>query len=144
MDALHQVTSELKAVDEIVHALDVTIHEPPCAETKRCMLHGVEFLEDHLRRLYGLEERGGLLEIVMFVHPELQAEVHRLHTEHDAIRAEAHRLVLELEHADAPTAESLHSLMRELRRLIAGILRHERHEREVLIDSINVDQGGEG
>lgn len=34
--------------------------------------------------------------------------------------------------------------MRELRHLIAGILKHELHERLVLIDSANEDRGGEG
>jgi hypothetical protein len=52
--------------------------------------------------------------------------------------------VLSLERSSRPSDESLHAIMRELRRLIAGILKHEHHERNVLFDSVNVDRGGEG
>ena len=139
-----RVSSELRAVNDIVEALDVTIHEAESPETRTCITHGLEFLEDHLRRLYGIEEKSGLLDIIISVHPELSTEVHRLQVEHNAIRAEAHRLVLELENSNDPSSESLHQIMRGLRHLIADILKHEHHERTVLIDSINVDQGGEG
>ncbi len=141
------VGSEIKAVDEIIHALDVTLDETTVAtsdETLTSVRHGAEFLEDHLRRLYRLEESGGLLEIIIFLHPELAHEVDRLHLEHDAIRAEAHRLVLALEDPVKPSEEALHAILGELRHLIANILSHERHERVVMIESINRDGGGEG
>jgi len=144
MITTESVPSKQKAVDEIVHALDATICDPDGPETRSCIKHGVEFLEDHLRRLYGMEESGGLLDILIRVHPELASEVHRLQAEHDAIRAEAHRLVLALEDSNTPSDLSLQEIMRELRQLIAGILKHEHHERAVLIDSTNVDLGGEG
>jgi hypothetical protein len=144
MNTVKDVTSELKAVAEIVDALDVTAHESAGPDTCSCIRHGLEFLEDHLRRLYGMEESSGLLDIIIGIHPELAREVHRLQAEHDAIRAEAHRLVLALENPSAPSDESLQAIVQELRKLIAGILNHERHERAVLIESTNSEQGGEG
>jgi hypothetical protein len=136
---------ELEAVTEIVHALDVTIHEPEGPETRDCILHGVEFLEDHLRRLYQMEESHGLLDIVIRLHPELAHEAHRLEAERACVQAAAHRLVQHLADAHNPSDESLHGLMRELRRLIAGILKHEHHERSALLDAVNLDRsGGEG
>ncbi len=107
------------------------------------VVHGVEYLETHLRRLYGIDECSGLLEIIVEVHPEFSHEAHRIQSERDAIRAEAHRLALALENPHSPTDESLHVLMKELRKLIASILLHEHHERAILIDSANVDRGGE-
>jgi hypothetical protein len=144
MKTTESVAAELHAVDEIVQALDVTLHETERPDTPRCISHGVEFLEDHLQRLYGLEESSGLLAIILSVHPELSCEAQRLQAEHDTIRAEAHRLVLALEDSHAPSNDSLQNIMRELRMLIAHILSHEHHERVVLLDSANIDQGGEG
>lgn len=155
MDTALQVGSEIRAVDEIVHALDVTIHatasslhgaSPQAAlpEVLSCVKHGAEFLEDHLRRLFRLEESSGLLEILVHIHPEFAHEVDRLHHEHEVIRAEAHRLVLELENACAPTDAELHNILEHLRHLIGRIVRHEHHETAVLIESVNRDGGGEG
>jgi len=140
--------SEVRAVGEILHALDVTIQEtaaePASGEGLVSVMHGAEFLEDHLRRLFRLEESAGLLDILVHVHPELAHEVDRLRAEHDAIRAEAHRLVQSLENSERPSDESLHAILAELRHLIVGILKHERHERVVLLDSLIRDNGGEG
>lgn len=144
MDTNDFLGSEMRVVDEIVDALDLTIHEPVGPDTRNCITHGLEFLEDHLRRLYGLEEKGNLLDIVVSVHPELATELHRLQTEHDAIRAEAHRLVLTLENKHNPSDASLQGIMRSLRHLIGEILKHEKHERTVLLDSTHLDCGGEG
>lgn len=146
--SLGHVASEVKAVDEIVHALDVTIREsvtgPASADTFTCVKHGAEFLEDHLRRLFRLEESHGLLEILLYIHPEFAHEIDRLQHEHDAIRAEAHRLVLQLENACDPTDSQLHDILEELRHLIGRILSHEHHEAAVLVESVNRDSGGEG
>ena len=143
-----EVGLEMRAVGEILHALDVTIQEtaaePASGETLATVKHGVEFLEDHLRRLYRLEENSGLMEIIVCVHPELAHEIERLGGEHDAIRAEAHRLVQTLEAGAPPSESALRSILAELRRLIAGIVQHEQHERGMLVDSINRDAGGEG
>ncbi len=147
MEASCHVASELKAVDEIVHALDVTIRESaaePSPEAISCVKHGAEFLEDHLRRLFRLEENHGLLEILLHIHPEFAHEVDRLQHEHDAIRSEAHRLVLQLENACEPTDGELHDILEQLRHLISRILSHEHHETAVLIESVNRDGGGEG
>jgi hypothetical protein len=144
MDKNDSLGSEMRVVDEIVDALDLTIHEPVGPDTRTCVTHGLEFLEDHLRRLYGLEERGNLLDIVVSVHPELAAELHRLQAEHDAIRTEAHRLVMVLEDKHKPSDASLQGIMRGLRHLIGEILKHEKHERTVLLDSTHLDCGGEG
>jgi hypothetical protein len=147
MNANCHVASELKAVDEIVHALDVTIRESaaePSPESISCVKHGAEFLEDHLRRLFGLEENHGLLEILLHIHPEFAHEVDRLQHEHDSIRGEAHRLVLQLENACEPTDVELHNILEQLRHLISRILHHEHHETAVLIESVNRDGGGEG
>ena len=148
MDANPHVASEIRAVDEIVHALAVTIREsaaePPTPETVACVRHGAEFLEDHLRRLYRLEESNGLLDVIVQIHPELSHAVERLQEEHDAIRAAAHRLVLALENACQPSDAELHEILRQLRHLIAEILRHEHHEQIVLVESVNRDDGGEG
>jgi hypothetical protein len=148
MNTAMQVGSEIKAVDEIVHALDVTIRatapEAPLPEAFSCVKHGAEFLEDHLRRLYRLEESGGLLDLIILIHPELAHEVERLEHEHEAIRNEAHRLVLALENASQPTDAELHDILRQLRHLISGILRHEHHEQAILVESVNRVDGGEG
>lgn len=146
MDTMH-VASELKAVDEIVHALDTSIRESaaePSLESLSCVKHGAEFLEDHLRQLFRLEERSGLLEILLHIHPEFAHEVDRLHHEHDTIRAEAHRLVLQLENACQPSDAELHTILEQLRHLICKIVNHEHHETAVLIESVNRDGGGEG
>lgn len=143
MDATNQIGSELIAVTDIVEALDVTAHTVISADTRTCVTHGIEFLEDHLRRLYGLEEEHGLLQILLYVHPELQGEVQRLHAEHDRIRQHAHGLVQEMEHPHDVSEKSLHKIMRELRQLLHEILNHEHHETAVLLDSVNLDQGGE-
>lgn len=147
-ESVGHVASEIKAVDEIVHALDVTLREsaaePRTAETFSCVKHGAEFLEDHLRRLFRLEENHGLLDILLHIHPEFAHEVDRLQHEHDAIRSEAHRLVLQLENACEPTAAELHDILEQLRRLISKILNHEHHETAVLVESVNRDSGGEG
>jgi hypothetical protein len=82
MNTTYGIISELKAVDEIIHALDVTLHETAGPETCTCIRHGVEFLEDHLRRLYRLEESEGLPEIILSVHPGLAAQAHRLQDEY--------------------------------------------------------------
>lgn len=139
-----QVSSELRAVTEIVQALDLTMRDTENPRARTSIVHGLEFLEDHLQRLYGIEEHGGLLDILIILHPELQAEVHRLESEHHTICAEAHRLVAALCDSQAPSDECLQDIVRKLRHLVAGILRHEHHERLVLLDSINVVDGGEG
>jgi hypothetical protein len=146
-ESVGYVASEIKAVDEIVHALDVTIRESaadPSPESLSCVKHGAEFLENHLRRLFRLEENHGLLDILLHIHPEFAHEVDRLQHEHDAIRSEAHRLVLQLENACQPTDAELHDILEELRHLISKILNHEHHETAVLVESVNRDRGGEG
>jgi hypothetical protein len=148
MDTAMQVGSENKAVDEIVHALDATLHEAAdehaTSEVVSCVKHGAEFLEDHLRRLFRLEESVGLLEILLHIHPEFAHKIDRLQHEHDAIRAEAHRLVLQLENACQPTDSELHDILEHLHDLIGQIVTHEHHETAVLIESVNRDGGGEG
>ncbi|WP_254509342.1 hypothetical protein [Anatilimnocola floriformis] len=143
----NQVASEIRAVDEIVHALKVTMSETACQpslDSLNCVKHGAEFLEDHLRRLFRLEEDHGLLEILLYIHPEFAHEVVRLQQEHEVIRSEAHRLVLQLENACRPSDAELHDILEHLRLLIIKIVNHEHHETAVLVESVNRDEGGEG
>ena len=147
MDATGHVASEIRAVDEIVHALKVTIRETadePSPDSVNCVKHGAEFLEDHLRRLFRLEEDHGLLEILLHIHPEFAHEVDRLQREHEIIRSEAHRLVLQLENACQPSDTELHDVLEHMRGLISKIVNHEHHETAVLVESVNRDEGGEG
>ncbi len=143
MATTRETITETHAVEGVVHELNVVLHRPLGGDAHVHITQSVEFLEEHLRRLFKIEQNSGLLEIIVAIHPELTHEAHRIEAERDAILSEAHRLVLALEDRHSPSDHSLHALMKELRRLIANILQHEHHELRILIDSVNIDSGGE-
>jgi hypothetical protein len=102
-----------------------------------------ELYQRHLERLFALEEIDGYMDGIARLNPELIHQVDDLHQQHEQFRAAVRKIVVRLDLAAPNHVEEIEATCVELRKTINEILEHLRRERELLVESVQRDTGGE-
>jgi hypothetical protein len=102
-----------------------------------------ELYQRHLERLFALEEIDGYMDGIARLNPELIQQVDDLHQQHEQFRAAVRIIVVRLDLAAPNHVEEIEATCVELRKTINEILEHLRRERELLVESVQRDTGGE-
>jgi hypothetical protein len=98
----------------------------------------------HLERLFALEENDGFMDKVLACAPQFGRATVALRADHDSFRAEALRIVQQLERLQATDLDALEKLSGELLALLNRIEAHNRKEMALLLEAFARDEGGEG
>ena len=98
----------------------------------------------HIERLMSLEEKGGYMEVVGQLKPNLVDQSRRLRAEHDVFRATLARLLPRLERAGETDASEIGSICDDLHSLLHRVDIHDARETARLQDVVMQDEGGEG
>lgn len=103
-----------------------------------------ELYQRHLERLFALEEIDGYMDAVSKLKPELASRVATLKQEHEPLRAALRETVLRLDMALPTHPADFDRTCSQLRDTIGRVLEHLHRERELFVESIERDTGGEG
>ena len=103
-----------------------------------------ELYQRHLERLFALEEIDGFMESLARLNPDLTNQVDDLKREHEHFRVAVRKTVVRLELASPTHLAGFDATCVELRKTINQILEHLRREQELLVESFQLDTGGQG
>lgn len=145
---IEQIKVESDALEHVTRALQVMLGWTVANEGFDRKLSSVRFFTDlyqrHLERLFVLEEHNGYMKSVAKARPELANQVKSLEQEHEPFRVALRETVLRLDMALATQPEDFHRTCEQLQMTITKVIEHLHRERELLVESIERDTGGEG
>lgn len=137
-----------QALEHITQALEVMIGWAVDVGGYGRKLSSVRFFtvlyQQHLERLFALEEIDGYMESVSRFNPELASQVEELKRDHEQLRAAVRRIVVRLDLASPTNLPEFDATCFEVRTTINHVLDHLRRERDLLVEAFNRDSGGEG
>jgi hypothetical protein len=144
---IQQTKVESQALEHITRALEVMIGWAVDGDGFSRKLSSVRFFtvqyQQHLERLFALEEIDGYMESVSRFNPELTSQIDDLKREHEQLRAAVRRIVVRLDLASPTQLAEFDVTCEELRNFINWALEHLRRERELLVEAFHRDTGGE-
>ena len=144
---IQQTKLETQALEHITRALEVMIGWAVDSGGYARKLSSVRFFtvqyQQHLERLFALEEIDGYMESVARFNPELSNHIDDLKREHEQLRAAVRKIVVRLELASSTNLPEFDATCFEVRRTINEILEHLRREQELLVEAFQRDTGGE-
>ena len=145
---IQQTKVESQALEHITQALEVMIGWAVDVGGYGRKLSSVRFFtvlyQQHLERLFALEEIDGYMESVSRFNPELTSRVEELKRDHEQLRAAVRRIVVRLDLASPTNLPEFDATCFEVRTIINHVLDHLRHEQDLLVEAFNQDSGGEG
>ena len=144
---IQQTLVESQALEHITRALEVMIGWAIDGGGYGRKLSSVRFFtvqyQQHLERLFALEEIDGYMESVSRVKPELTGQIDSLKREHELLRAAVRKIVVRLDLATSTNLAEFDATCFELRTTINDVLEHLRLEQELLVEAFQRDTGGE-
>jgi len=145
---IQQTKVESQALEHITRALEVMIGWAVDSGGYARKLSSVRFFtvlyQQHLERLFALEEVDGYMESVSRFNPELAREIDDLKRDHEQLRAAVRRIVVRLDLTSATNLAEFDATCFEVRATINKVLEHLRREQDLLVEAFNLDSGGEG
>jgi hypothetical protein len=144
---IQQTKVESQALEHITRALEVMIGWGVDGGGYARKLSSVRFFtllyQQHLERLFALEEIDGYMDSISRFNPELTSQVDDLRHDHEQLRAAVRRLVVRLDLASPADLPEFDATCFELRTIINQVLEHLRREQDMLVEAFNRDSGGE-
>ena len=144
---IQQTKVESQALEHITRALEVMIGWAVDGGGYARKLSSVRFFtvqyQQHLERLFALEEIDGYMESLSRFNPELSNQVDDLKRDHEQLRSAVRKIVVRLDLASATNLAEFDATCFEVRRTINEILEHLRREQELLVEAFQRDTGGE-
>lgn len=144
---IEQTKVESQALEHITRALEIMIGWDIDGTGFVRKLSSVRFFtvqyQQHLERLFALEEIDGYMESVSRFNPGLSHVVNDLKRDHERFRAAVRKLVVRLDLASAADLADFDATCAEVRTTINQVLEHLRREQDLLVDAFNRDTGGE-
>jgi hypothetical protein len=144
---IQQTKVESQALEHITRALEVMVGWGVDGGGYARKLSSVRFFtvlyQQHLERLFALEEIDGYMDSVSRFNPELAAQVDDLKQDHEQLRAAVRRIVVRLDLASPTNVPEFDATCFELRTTINQVLEHLRREQDLLVEAFNRDSGGE-
>jgi len=144
---IQQTKVESQALEHITRALEVMIGWEVDGGGYGRKLSSVRFFtvqyQQHLERLFALEEIDGYMESVSRFNPELTNEIDELKCDHEQLRAAVRKIVVRLDLASPTNPAAFDATCFEVRRTINEILEHLRREQDLLVEAFQRDTGGE-
>jgi hypothetical protein len=140
--------TESEALEHVTRALEVAIAWVVEGDDLSRKLSSVRFATElfqrQIERVFALEELDGYMGTVRRSHPEWVDQVEEFKREHEEFRAAIRKLVLRLDRASPVDRANLDAICTELRDVMQRILEHNRRERDLLVESLQRDTGGQG
>jgi hypothetical protein len=140
--------TESEALEHVTQALEVAIAWVVEGDDLSRKLSSVRFATDlfqrQIERVFALEEFDGYMGTVRRSHPEWVDQVEEFKREHEEFRAVMRKLVLRLDRVSPVDRANLDAICTELRDVMQRILEHNRRERDLLVESLLRDTGGQG
>ena len=144
---IQQTKVESQALEHITRALEVMIGWEVDGGGYGRKLSSVRFFtvqyQQHLERLFALEEIDGYMESVSRFNPELSTQIEDLKRDHELLRAAVRKIVVRLDLASSTNLAEFDATCFELRTTINDVLEHLRLEQELLVEAFQRDTGGE-
>ncbi len=139
---------EHAVLDHIKQALRITLDwQAPEVSLPRkisSLQFTIQSLQRHLDRLMRIEEEGGYLSVVEEAKPHLRDRLEILAADHNAFRKRLKRMASELGALTDWQEDVFGRLSDELRQLLDDIDEHDRHEVDLLQQSLLDEEGGGG
>jgi hypothetical protein len=139
---------EHAVLDHIKQALRVTLDwkapEISLPRKVSSLQFTIQSLQRHLDRLMRIEEEGGYLNVVQEAKPHLRDRLELLASDHDSFRKRLKELATELAGLSEWQEENFGRIEMELRQLLDDIDAHDRHEVDLLQQSLLEEEGGGG
>jgi hemerythrin-like domain-containing protein len=101
-------------------------------------------LRRHLERLMNLEETDGYMEVVLETKPNLSKVVDQLRQEHDRFQHATKRIVRRFEQLSATDQVAFNRTCDELAEFLQKLEIHTRREANLIQDTFDQEEGGEG
>ena len=144
---IQQTKVESQALEHVTRALEVMIGWAVDGDGFSRKLSSVRFFtvqyQQHLERLFALEEIDGYMESVSRFNPELSTQIDDLKRDHEQLRAAVRKIVVRLDLASSTNLPEFDATCFELRTTINDVLEHLRLEQELLVEAFQRDTGGE-
>jgi hypothetical protein len=144
---IQQTKVESQALEHITRALEVMIGWAVDGGGYGRKLSSVRFFtvqyQQHLERLFALEEIDGYMESVSRLNPELSNQVDDLKRDHEQLRAAVRKIVVRLDLASPTNLPEFDATCFEVRITINDVLEHLHREQELLVEAFQRDTGGE-
>jgi hypothetical protein len=144
---IQQTKVESQALEHITRALEVMVGWAIDGGGYARKLSSVRFFtvlyQQHLERLFALEEIDGYMDSISRFNPELAGQVDDLKQDHEQLRAAVRRIVVRLDLASSTNLPEFDATCFELRTTINQVLEHLRREQDLLVEAFDRDSGGE-
>jgi hypothetical protein len=144
---IQQTKVESQALEHITRALEVMVGWGVDGGGYARKLSSVRFFtvlyQQHLERLFALEEIDGYMDSISRFNPELAGQVDDLKQDHEQLRAAVRRIVVRLDLASSTNLPEFDATCFELRTTINQVLEHLHREQDLLVEAFNRDSGGE-
>jgi hypothetical protein len=145
---IEQTKVESHALEHVTRALEIMLGWSVASDGFARKLSSVRFYTElyqrHMERLFALEEIDGYMENIAKLKPELASRVACLKQEHEMFRTALRETVLRLDMALPTHVADFDRTCVQLQSTIAGVLEHLHRERELHVEAIERDGGGEG
>jgi hypothetical protein len=145
---IQQTKVEGQALEHITLALEVMIGWAAGGGGYARKLSSVRFFtvlyQQHLERLFALEEIDGYMDSISKFNPALASQVKDLKKDHEQLRAAVRRIVVRLDLASPTNLPEFDATCFKVRTTINQVLEHLRREQDLLVETFNRDPGGEG
>lgn len=143
-----QIKVENEALGHVTRALEVAIawevKGPDLSRKLSSVRFAIELFQRQVERLFALEELDGYMVRVSRARPEWSDQIEELRQEHDQCRAAIRRAVIQLDHASPTDVGQLDAICEALRDVMLRLVQHGHRENEMVVESVNLDIGGEG
>jgi hemerythrin-like domain-containing protein len=138
----HQVLQHIKQAIRVT--LDWQAPEVSLPRKLSSLQFTIKSFQRHLERVMSIEEEGGYMAGVVDEKPYMQDRIDDLAGDHARFRARLRRLMPELDRINEWETSRFEAAMDDLRSLIDEVDEHDEREINLLLESISVDDGGEG
>jgi len=139
---------EHQVLEHIKQALLVTLNwQAPVVSMPRklsSLQFTIQSFERHLKRVFSIEEEGGYMADVADARPYFEDRITQLAKDHARFRERLRKLIAELNEINEWEEPRFREGCDDLRALLDDIDTHDDRERDLLQESILVDDGGEG
>jgi hypothetical protein len=147
-DIAQQTQVEQELLHHLARGLRSTaawrVQEPDASRKLSTLRFVSQSFQRHLERLLALEEYEGYMELIVNAAPRLGRRTEALRGEHEDFRAEARRIVQELELLPATDLPSLGQVCDDLLGLVIRIEDHNKTEMALIQEALGRHDGGEG
>ncbi len=144
---IQQTKVESQALEHVTRALEAMIGWAVDGDGFSRKLSSVRFFtvqyQQHVERLFALEEIDGYMESISRFNPELANQIDDLKRDHEQLRAAVRKIVVRLDLASPDNLAEFDATCFEVRRTINEILEHLRREQKLLVEAFQRDTGGE-